>query len=107
METSKYLYYPVKLFEERLEDIRKTDPAGYERIMKVIDRLLLNPDDADGKMRGQYNGRMKKYVGRSGYRIIYYWCSLCNKENRRLKEKCEKCGAIPDNSVVFFDLYHK
>jgi hypothetical protein len=69
--------------------------------------VLNNPDDADGKMHGLYNGRLKKYVGRSGYRLIYYWCELCHKENHRLKIACDNCSDILDNNVVFIHLYHK
>ena len=107
MNDLSYLYTPTKLFTVKLENIKLTDPSGYERITKVIDRLLINPNDADGKMHGLYNGRFKKYVGRSRYRLIYYWCELCRKENRRLDKVCENCNVIPDNSVIFFDLYHK
>ena len=107
MNQSQYLYEPTQLFTDKLERIRLQDPPGYERIIKVRDRLLSNPDDADGKMHGLYNGRFKKYVGRNGYRIIYYWCNLCRKENRRLDKTCGHCKEIPDQSVIFFDLYHK
>ena len=107
MNDLSYSYTPTKLFTQKLENIKLTDPSGYERIIKVIDRLLINPNDADGKMHGLYNGRLKKYVGRGGYRLIYYWCELCHKENRRLESVCENCKVIPDNSVIFFDLYHK
>jgi len=104
---SSYLYEPTKLFIEKLQNIKRHDPPGYERIIRVRDRLLSNPTNADGKMHGLYNGRFKKYVGRSGYRIIYYWCELCRKENHKLDKACDNCKKIPDNSVIFFDLYHK
>ena len=65
------------------------------------------PEEADGKMHGLYQGRFKKYVGRRDYRLIYYWCALCRKENRRQDQQCSNCDTIPDNSVIFFDLYHK
>jgi hypothetical protein len=107
MNESLYLYAPTKLFTEKLESIKVHDPPGFERIIKVRDRLLANPSDADGKMRGLYNGRFKKYVGRNGYRLIYYWCELCRKENRRLDKDCDHCKKISDQSVIFFDLYHK
>lgn len=94
-------------FSMKLEKIRKSDPAGYSRIKGVIDRLLVNPSDSDGKMHGRHNGRLKKYVGRRDYRLIYYWCELCRKENRRLESTCEQCDAIHDQSVIFFDIYHK
>lgn len=100
-------YQPTDLFTKKLKQVQSSDPAGYQRIRKVIDRLLVEPAQADGKMAGLYNGRFKKYVGRRDYRIIYYWCQLCRKENRRLDKKCEDCQTIPDNSVIFFDLYHK
>ena len=79
------LYKPTALFSKKLDRIKNTDPVGYHRIKIVMDRLLMKPNDADGKMRGVYGGRYKKYVGRRDYRIIYYYCDLCRKENRRLK----------------------
>lgn len=101
------LYKPTELFSKKLDQIKNTDPPGYLRVKKVIDRLLLKPKDADGKMRGVYGGRLKKYAGRREYRIIYHWCELCRKENRRIEKQCDDCEQIPDNSVVFLDLYHK
>ncbi len=102
------LYYePTDLFAKKLKQIKTTDPTGYQRIQKVIDRLLNEPNQADGKMTGLYNGRYKKYVGRRDYRLIYYWCLLCWKENRRLDKNCENCQTIQDNNVIIFDLYHK
>ena len=95
------------LFTKKLENVKLRDPLGYDRIIMVKDRLLVNPNDADGKMHGLYNGRFKKYVGKSGYRLIYYWCELCRKENRRLDKVCDNCKEIPDQSVIFFDIYHK
>jgi hypothetical protein len=100
-------FRPTDLFSRKLEAVRANDPVGYERILKVIRRLLLEPDDADGKMHGVYQGRFKKYVGRRDYRLIYHWCRLCRKENARREKVCQDCDSIPDNSVIFFDLYHK
>ena len=107
MQNSRLLYMPTERFTRRLKEVEKQDPQGYRRIRAVIDRLLLHPEEADGKMHALYGGRFKKYVGRREYRLIYYWCALCRKENRRLDRQCDKCSAIPDNSVIFFDLYHK
>lgn len=100
-------YQPTELFIKKLAQVETTDPSGYQRVKKTIDRLLLKPSTADGKMRGVYGGRLKKYVGRREYRIIYHWCELCRKENRRIEKECDDCEQIPDNSVVFLDLYHK
>jgi len=98
---------PTEHFDKKLKSIRFHNVAAFKRIMTVRDRLLIHPDDADGKMHGLYNGRFKKYVGRTGYRIIYYWCELCRKENRKRDDACEHCEQIPDRSVIFFDVYHK
>lgn len=95
-------YQPTNHFAKKLLNLKKADPHGYKRIRKTIDRLLAEPADADGKMIGLYHGRLKKYVGRRDYRIIYYWCSLCHKENRK-----QSCDTIPNDSVIFFDIYHK
>lgn len=101
------IYHPTEHFSRKLEKVKRSDPTGYKRIWQVVNRLIDNPDDADGKMQGLYRGRYKKYVGRRDYRVIYYWCKLCRKENRRLEKECDNCQVIPDNSVIFFDLYHK
>jgi hypothetical protein len=102
-----YIYQPTEYFADRLGKIRQRDPAGFKRIRGVIDRILVNPDDADGQLHGAHRGKFKKYVGRREYRLIYYYCELCRKANRRLADVCEKCETIPDRSVIFFDVFHK
>lgn len=102
-----YTYHPTTCFEAKLTRISKQDPAGFARIEKVIERILHNPEDADGRMRGVHHSRFKKYVGRRDYRLIYEWCAICRKTNKKLEDRCEKCGEIKDNSVVFFDVFHK
>ena len=102
-----YAYYPTKNFADRLGKIKDRDPQGHSRIHEVIDRLLENPEAADGIMHGSHHGRFKKYVGRRDYRLIYYYCEICRKQNRRLAEKCSDCEIVQDNSVIFFEVYHK
>jgi len=102
-----YIYQPTEHFLSRLEKIRGQDPRGYRRVRKVIDRLLENPADSDGRMHGSHRDKFKKYVGRGEYRILYYYCELCRKANLRLLEECRRCRTIPDNSVMFFDVFHK
>ena len=100
---TKNLYRPTDHFFQKLEKVKQSDPPGF----KLIQRIVAEPEDADSKMHGLYQGRFKKYVGKRDYRIIYYWCKLCRKENRRLEKECDDCRIIPDNSVIFLDLYHK
>ncbi len=105
--STPYRYVPDPRFSHRLEKIKKHDPPGYRRIVDVIDRLLHHPNDADGRMVGVHHGRMKKYVGRRDYRLIYHWCEDCRKEQRKLQEQCSQCRQVDDHSVIFFDIYHK
>jgi len=107
MESEQYFYRPMPHFVRKLDQVHHFDPPGYARIQKSIARLLLDPSNADGVMKGLYDGKFKKYVGRRDYRLIYHWCRICRKESKRLEEKCEGCDTLPDNSVIFFDLYHK
>lgn len=102
-----YLFRPTGHFSARLEKIRTHDPPGHKRIQSVIERILANPADADGQMHGSYRGTYKKYVGKREYRLVYYWCELCRKANRRLREACEQCETIPERSVIFLDVFHK
>lgn len=104
---TRFVYVPTQPFSTKLEKIQKQDPAGYRRIQRVIDRLLHHPSDADGQMRGVHHGRFKKYVGRRDYRLIYEWCRICRKKNRRMQDQCSHCDTVPDHSVIFFDVYHK
>ncbi len=102
----KFIYHPTEHFTTKLDKISRHDPVGHGRIHRVIERLLENPGDADGWMHGAHHGRLKKYVGRRDYRLIYHWCERCRKEARKL-EHCGSCGEVTDRSVVFFDVYHK
>ena len=102
-----YKYYPTRNFAGRLEKIRKKDPVGHERILEVIDRVLEHPGDGDGVMKGEHRGRLKKYVGRRDYRLIYYYCELCRKPNKSLAVVCDDCEKIEKSSVIFFEVYHK
>ena len=107
MTMSTYKYYPTRNFIARLEKIRKKDPAGHQRILEVIERILEHPGEADGVMKGVDRGRFKKYVGRRDYRLIYYYCELCRKPNKNLAVVCEDCEKIESSSVIFFGVYHK
>lgn len=104
---SSFTYIPIPAFTAKMEKIGKHDHPGQNRILGVIDRLLENPADSDGWMHGEHHGRLKKYVGRSDYRLIYHWCAHCRKEETKLFEQCSFCHEIPENSVIFFDVYHK
>ena len=100
-------YHPVHAFIAKLHRIEKRDQPRFSRIKKVIERILLNPEDADGRMHGTHHSRFKKYVGRKDYRLIYEWCELCRKLDKKIEDRCGNCGEVPDHSVVFFDVYHK
>jgi len=106
-EMSRYQYYPTRSFADHLARIKRRDPVGYARIITVIDRLLDNPDAADGMMKGEHRGMYKKYVGRKDYRLIYYFCELCRKPNKKLTTVCDHCEKIEQSSVIFFEIYHK
>ena len=102
-----YRYEATGRFDRKLGRIRESDPEGYRHITRVIERILENPSDADGRMHGAHRHKLKKYVGRGDYRLLYYYCELCRKANRRLPDICQDCDSLPDNSVIFFDVYHK
>ena len=104
---ANFTYFPTPGFASKMEKIEKHDPPGHNRILGVIDRLLYNPAEADGWMHGAHHGRLKKYVGRRDYRLIYHWCQQCRKEGKHLANQCGFCGEVSDHSVIFFDVYHK
>jgi hypothetical protein len=103
----EFSYQATARFARKLEDLSRMDPAGHRRVTEVINRVLERPQENDGQLHGIHQGRLKKYVGRSGWRLVYDWCRACRKANRRQSLACELCGIIPDNSVIFFDLFHK
>lgn len=100
-------YHPTREFVTKLQRIEKRDQSGFARIKKVIERILHHPDDADGRMHGIHHSRFKKYVGRRDYRLIYEWCELCRKLEKKIEDRCSNCHEISDHSVVFFDVFHK
>jgi hypothetical protein len=103
-----FVYYPTAGFSTKMAKIEKHDPPGHTRILGVIGRLLDNPADSDGWMHGgEQHGRLKKYVGRRDYRLVYHWCEQCRKEGKKMHEQCGFCHEVKDNSVIFFDVYHK
>lgn len=102
-----FTYLPTPAFAAKLGKIEKIDHSGHRRILDVIARLLEKPEDADGWMHGVHHGRLKKYVGRSGYRLIYHWCEACRKEGIKMAAACSFCPEVADHTVIFFDLYHK
>ena len=71
MDEFVYQFNPTKQFSEKLEALKSADPSGYIRVRKVIERLLVNPDDADGKMHGLYNGRLKKNMWVSAATVLF------------------------------------
>ncbi|MBE0596105.1 MAG: toxin [Desulfuromonadales bacterium] len=104
---SRFHFFPTPEFTAKLAKVEKSDPQGHTRILAVINRLLEKPGASDGWMHGAHHGRLKKYVGRRDYRLIYHWCELCRKENKRIEDRCGFCQVVNDHSVIFFDLYHK
>ena len=100
-------YEPTPHFLRRLERVKGQDREAHRRIMQVVNRLLENPSDSDGVMHGAHVGKLKKYVGRGEYRILYHYCELCRKASRKLMEDCSGCRSLGDRSVVFFDVFHK
>ena len=107
INSQRFAKLTTKAFEHKLGKIKKSDPQGYQRINKVIGRILDSPQEPDGVMKGVHHNRLKKYVGRGDYRIIYHWCEQCRKEQVTRELQCESCDQVKDHSVVFFDLYHK
>ena len=102
-----FAYHPTRVFAERLQALEHTDPVGHRHVRRTIERLLRNPEASDGTMTGPHHGKLKKYAGRSGYRLIYNWCRSCRRANQHLHAACEACDTIADHSVVFLDLFHK
>jgi hypothetical protein len=102
-----YAYVASAHFARRLDEARRDDPAGFERIRTVMDRLLEHPESSDGVLHGEARGMHKKYVGRGEYRIAYSACRECRKANLHRAAACPECGTIPENSVVFHELYRK
>ncbi len=104
---SGYNLHHTETFSRKLRKIKQHDLVGFERVEKTLERLAAAPGETDGVLHGPHRGKLKKYVGRGGYRIVYNWCDSCRKSRRHLADKCSFCGEIPDNSVVLHDIYHK
>ncbi|MFH1957535.1 MAG: toxin [bacterium] len=100
----KYKYQETKQFSESIENIKGQD---LKRIQKTIDRLLDTPDLTDGPYHGEHRGKFKKYVGKSGFLLVYTWCERCIKNRLQEYLNCAFCGTISEKSVIFFDVVKK
>lgn len=107
LSDGRFHFYSADYFKKSLSRIQKADPDGARRIVAVMERLLENPAETDGMLTGPRRGLMKKYVGKSGYRLIYKWCQSCKKLAGEIRRDCPDCGQLGNESVVFFDVFHK
>lgn len=104
----RYEYKETEKFAKSIKKIQRLDQVGFLRIKKIIDRLLDNPKLSDGSLHGDKKGQFKKYVGESGYRLIYTWCEECKRLNFQEKNDCSTyCDLFPQNTIIFMDVFHK
>jgi len=96
-----YQRYETELFREQLARIRRSDKRTAEQIDQVVDRILANPHNWDGLLKGPRAGQCKKKAVKKKYRIIYRFCELCLKLNKR---KCSDCE-LPDDAVILREVF--
>jgi hypothetical protein len=94
--------YETQLFQEQLEDIRRSDKNAAQRIDKVLDRIVQTPQLNDGQLRGPRSGKFKKKAVDQKYRIVFSYCQFCIKTK---KERCECCKQRPDDSVILEEVF--
>ena len=105
MET--YEYHESEQFGNKINRLKKKNLSDFKRVRKVIDRLCINPTNYDHPLKGDNKGKFEKWVGRRGHRLVYCWCEICQRLGFQPLNRCDKCGSLPPNSIVFFDTYHK
>jgi len=98
-----YKRYETELFTEQLQRIRCADRTVAQRIDKILNRILKNPEIYDGLLKGPRAGQCKKRAVDEKYRIVYKYCELCLKLN---KEKCADCD-LPDDAVIFREVFRR
>ena len=87
----KFLYRPSEAFADKLDNIKKNDQKGYTRIKQVIDRLLVNPGDADGIMVGRIHA-----VAASGEWVYSEPCTaVVDLPNRQFAAGWDVVGVVP------------
>lgn len=96
--------YRTQLFDKQIKSI---PPSDLKRINLVISRLVNNPDNHDGTLGYDRAGKFKKYVGKSGYRIVYYYCEKCIKLQHEEMMGCENCKDVPENSLILFEIFRR
>lgn len=104
--------YEAEFTEQFAKDIKRVgrrSAADVKHIKKVVDRILRSPDNHDGGLKGALAGYFKKYVGRSGYRIVYRVCGECRRmgKDKEGPDRCEFCEDTSDDTVVFFRVKKK
>jgi mRNA-degrading endonuclease RelE of RelBE toxin-antitoxin system len=100
-----YKRYTTKKFDKELSKIKNTEDRKH--IGKVMSRLEEDPYNWDGSGEGEWKGSYYKYVGKKGYRIVYAFCELCEKNEHQELVHCDKCCEIPKDSLVFRRIFQR
>ena len=97
-------------FDKSIDKIRTIDSSWIKRIEATTERIILNPSQFDHPLTGKISYKVVKYVSRSGYRIVYRFCTYCITNQQKDIDTCEDCEEVLKDSsegIWLFDVFRK
>ena len=92
-------------FADHFRKLTKKDGNLKERLQSKIEEMKTEKPRNPLEFVADLKGKWKIRVG--DYRILYAYCEDCQQKGYERLNQCLDCGAKSDNSVVFFDVFHR
>ena len=83
----------------------KKDGVLKGRLKARIDEMKADKPINDIEYIGDLKGKWKARVG--DYRMPYAYCEDCKLEHYERFNECFGCGSKSNNTIVFFDAFHR
>jgi len=97
----------TKDFQKHLKKFSKRSALLKERVREKMEGLMDDPLRNSEELTGDFKGKRRIYVGKSGFRVIYSVCNECREKNYERFNSCFDCKDRDNNSIVFFDIIRR
>jgi len=92
-------------FKKHLDKLTKKDAQLKARLHQRIEEMEMEQPHSQIGYVADLKGKWKMRVG--DYRLIYAYCTDCQKQNFQRFNNCLECGSKGDDALIFFDVIHR
>jgi mRNA-degrading endonuclease YafQ of YafQ-DinJ toxin-antitoxin module len=94
------------LFAKQWKSLCKKDKPLEEKLTKVMQSILANPNNFDSPLKGDRYLSVKKKAVSEHYRIIYRYCERCIGAHKTICAECNADECTP-NTIIFEEVFHR